>query len=94
LTKAAWGRGIATEVGRAILRYGFVDLGLPQIAGMASMGNLASQRVLEKIGLDRRGARAFPHPAYVAEGPLAGFEQEREAWIARFAAASRQSPGE
>ena len=42
----------------------------------------ASQRVLEKIGLERRGERAFPHPAYVAEGPMAWFEREKEAWLA------------
>ena len=82
LTKDAWGRGFATEVASAVLRYGFVDLGLPSIAGMASLGNVASQRVLEKIGLERRGERAFPHPAYVAEGPMAWFEREKEAWLA------------
>jgi [ribosomal protein S5]-alanine N-acetyltransferase len=82
LTRAAWGRGFATEVATAVLRYGFVDLGLPRIAGMASLGNVASQRVLEKIGLERRGERAFPHPAYAAEGPMAWFEREADAWIA------------
>jgi RimJ/RimL family protein N-acetyltransferase len=82
LTKPAWGRGFATEGAVAVLRHGFVTLGLPRIAGMASLGNVASQRVLEKIGLERRGERAFPHPAYAAEGPLAWFEREAEAWIA------------
>ena len=46
----------------AVLRYGFVDLRLPRITGMASVRNHASQRVLLKIGLERRGERAFPHP--------------------------------
>jgi RimJ/RimL family protein N-acetyltransferase len=82
LTKAAWGRGVATEMAAAVLRYGFVTLALPTIAGMTSLGNVASQRVLEKIGLERRGERAFAHPAYAAEGPMAWFEREREAWIA------------
>ena len=82
LTRAAWGRGFATEVAAAVLRYGFVDLGLPRIAGMANLGNVASQRVLEKIGLERRGERAFPHPAYAAEGPMAWFERAADAWIA------------
>ena len=63
-----------------MLRHGFVTLGLPRIAGMASLGNVASQHVLEKIGLERRGERAFPHPAYAAEGPMAWFEGEREEW--------------
>lgn len=82
LTKAAWGRGVATEVAAAVLGYGFLTLELPSIAGMTSLGNVASQRVLEKIGLERRGERAFPHPAYAAEGPMAWFERERDAWAA------------
>ena len=82
LVPAAWGRGIATEVAIALLRYGFVDLQLPTIAGMANLDNVASQNVLRKIGLERRGERAFPHPAYAAEGPLAWFEREEDAWLA------------
>jgi RimJ/RimL family protein N-acetyltransferase len=82
LSGSAWGRGFATEMATALLRYGFVDLGLERIAGIASLGNLASQRVLAKIGLQRRGERAFPHPAYAGEGPLAWFEREARAWIA------------
>ena len=50
--------------------------------GMASLPNVASQRVLEKIGLERRGERSFPHPAYAAGGPLAWFEREADAWLA------------
>ena len=82
LAKPAWGRGIATEVAAAVLRYGFLDLRLPRIAGMASLENLASQRVLGKIGLERRGERAFPHPAYAAAGPMAWFEMEAAPWLA------------
>jgi RimJ/RimL family protein N-acetyltransferase len=81
IAKRTWGRGYATEMADALLRYGFVDLGLDRIAGMATLANVASQRVLHKIGLERRGERAFPHPAYAAEGPLAWFEREREAWL-------------
>jgi ribosomal-protein-alanine N-acetyltransferase len=82
LTKEAWGRGIATEMASALLRYGFVDLALPRIVGMASLGNVASQHVLEKIGLVRNGERAFSHPAYAAEGPMAWFERDRNDWLA------------
>ena len=81
LSGAFWGRGYATEMADAVLHYGFAQLGLPVVAGMANMANVASQRVLGKIGLERRGERAFPHPAYVREGPMAWFEREREAWI-------------
>jgi len=82
LTRASWGRGYATEVAVAILRYGFVHLRLPNIAGMAPLENVASQRVLQKIGLERRGERVFPHPAYANEGPMAWFERDAETWLA------------
>jgi RimJ/RimL family protein N-acetyltransferase len=82
LDRAAWGRGYATEMARALLRYGFVTFGLPRIAGIASLGNAASQNVLGKIGLRRGGERAFSHPAYAAEGPMAWFERERDDWLA------------
>lgn len=82
LVKAEWGRGLGTEMASALLRYGFHDLRLPRIVGMASLANHASQRVLLKIGLHRRGERAFAHPAYAAEGPMAWFEREAADWIA------------
>jgi RimJ/RimL family protein N-acetyltransferase len=82
LAKPAWGRGYATEMAAAVLRYGFVDLNLPRIVGMANLENVASQRVLLKIGLERNGERAFPHPDYAAEGPMAWFERDAAEWLA------------
>lgn len=82
LIKSAWGLGFATEMASAVLRYGFVDLALPRIAGMASLGNTASHHVLLKIGLHRHGERAFPHPAYASEGPMAWFERDGADWLA------------
>jgi len=82
LAKPAWGRGFATEMASALLRYAFVDLELEYIAGMASLANVASQHVLQKIGLHRRGERTFPHPAYRGQGPLAWFERTAADWKA------------
>jgi ribosomal-protein-alanine N-acetyltransferase len=82
LAKPAWGAGIATEMAGAVLRYGFLDLNLPCIAGIANLENHASQSVLLKIGLERRGERAFPHPDYASAGPLAWFERDRDDWRA------------
>lgn len=82
LTKGAWGKGYGTEMAQEVLRHGFTNLELPKIVGVASLRNLASQRVLSKIGLERRGERAFSHPAYAAEGPMAWFERERPDWLA------------
>lgn len=82
LAKSAWGQGFGTEMAAAVLRYGFVDLKLPRIAGMANLDNHASQHVLRKIGLERRGERAFPHPDYASEGPMAWFERDAPDWLA------------
>jgi [ribosomal protein S5]-alanine N-acetyltransferase len=92
LARAAWGRGLGTEMASAVLRYGFVDLGLPRIVAIANLENHASQHVLQKIGLRRNGERAFPHPAYVAAGPMAWFERERDDWIAEHGAHAAQRP--
>jgi [ribosomal protein S5]-alanine N-acetyltransferase len=83
LVKDVWGKGYATEMAEAVLRYGFTDLALPRIAGMATLSNGASIRVLEKIGLERHGERSFPHPAYASSGPLAWFESERDVWLSK-----------
>jgi RimJ/RimL family protein N-acetyltransferase len=82
LSRAAWGRGIGTEMAAALLRYGFVDLRLPRIVAIADLENRASQHVLLKIGLRRRGERSFSHPAYASQGPLAWFERDRTDWLA------------
>jgi len=80
LAKSAWGAGYATEMAGAVLRYGFLDLNLPRIAGMANLENRASQHVLLKIGLERRGERAFPHPDYSSAGAMAWFERDADEW--------------
>ena len=81
LLRPAWGRGYATEMAHALLRYGFTDLGLSFIAGMAELENVASHRVLTKIGLRRKGERAFAHPAYAHAGAMAWFEREAAEWL-------------
>lgn len=89
LVKPAWGRGYATEMAHALLRHGFLELGLTYIAGMAERENVASHRVLTKIGLRRNGQRAFSHPAYAHAGPMAWFERDASDWIAEHAEPDR-----
>ena len=48
---AYWGLGLATEVALASVRFGFAHLALKQIIGLVMPENIASARVLEKIGL-------------------------------------------
>ena len=50
LSRSQWGRGYATEAAAACLRYAFEHLRLPQLVASVDSQNVASQRVLEKIG--------------------------------------------
>jgi ribosomal-protein-alanine N-acetyltransferase len=50
LARAYWGRGLATEAGRAFVDFGFNELGLSKIVTAVQVGNDASVRVLEKLG--------------------------------------------
>jgi [ribosomal protein S5]-alanine N-acetyltransferase len=50
-SKAFWGRGYGTESARAALLFGFQNLSLKVIIGLAKPDNTASRRVLEKIGM-------------------------------------------
>jgi RimJ/RimL family protein N-acetyltransferase len=55
LHRAHWGKGYATECGRALLSLGFGELGLHRIWTDCDTENRASARVLEKIGMRREG---------------------------------------
>ncbi|HUR22533.1 MAG TPA: GNAT family N-acetyltransferase [Acidimicrobiales bacterium] len=46
-----WGRGLATEGGRASLRYGFDALALERIIAIVMPENAASRRVMAKLGM-------------------------------------------
>jgi [ribosomal protein S5]-alanine N-acetyltransferase len=50
LARAYWGRGLATEAGRAFVEFGFGELGLLRVVATAQVGNDASVRVLHKLG--------------------------------------------
>jgi RimJ/RimL family protein N-acetyltransferase len=51
LLPAYWGRGLATEAGQAVLNFGFDQLRLERIIGLVDPENVASVRVLDKLGM-------------------------------------------
>ena len=55
LGKQHWGQGYATEGARVGLHYGFGQLQLDRIVGLVHPDNLASQRVLSKLGMTLTG---------------------------------------
>ncbi len=53
LHRSFWGTGYATEVAEALLTFGFDRLTLHRIVATCDVGNAASARVLEKVGMRR-----------------------------------------
>jgi [ribosomal protein S5]-alanine N-acetyltransferase len=55
LDDAAWGHGYATEAAHALLRWAFDTLDLNRVQAETDTRNVASARVLEKLGFVREG---------------------------------------
>ena len=70
LSRAHWGHGYATEAARAALDFGFQHAGLDEIVSFTNVGNLRSQRVMQRIGMTRDPAGDFEHPAVPAGHPI------------------------
>ena len=63
LAAESWGRGYATEGARAVLRLAFDTLGLDEVVSYTVPANVASRRVMEKLGMTRDPAEDFDHPS-------------------------------
>ncbi len=70
LARAHWGKGYATEAGRAALAFGFAELGLEEIVSFTSPANEPSWRVMERLGMSRDPADDFEHPRLPQGHPL------------------------
>lgn len=55
-----WGKGIATEAGRASLDFARETLRLPQVISVIHPDNHASKRVVDKLGFRLDGRRTYP----------------------------------
>lgn len=73
-----WGRGYATESGRAALKFGFEHVDLNRVIGIAQEPNRASWHVMTKLGmtLDRKTS----HPGI--DTPVVVYAVERSAFSA------------
>jgi RimJ/RimL family protein N-acetyltransferase len=77
LARAHWGQGLATEAATAALAFGFERVGLDRVVSVHAVGNEASGRVMQKLGM--RLERETVHPAhgfavrvYAIDGPATG----------------------
>ena len=86
LTPSAWHKGYATEAARAWLAYGFDTLGLSEIFSYTPRLNLASQRVMQRIGMQHAQALDFEYPA-LPEGhelrPMVVYRLPSQTYVAR-----------
>ena len=79
----AWGHGYATEAALASLRFGFEHAGLTEIVANAGRSNLASHRVMQKLGMTRDPLDDFDHPRLPVGDPLRRqvlYRISHEAW--------------
>ncbi|WP_352487719.1 GNAT family protein [Mesorhizobium sp. M0051] len=60
-----WGRGYATEAASAALSFGFERGGLSEVVAYAFVENLASRRVMERLGMSHDPQDDFELPAGV-----------------------------
>ena len=67
-----WGNGYATESSLAILDFGFKELEIETIYGAAEIDNIASNIVLQKIGLQ------FVNEFYFEDGRANWYELKKE----------------
>jgi ribosomal-protein-alanine N-acetyltransferase len=55
LGKPHWGKGYAVEAARALVRFGFEQMGLERVEAKCFLENRAGQRVIEKLGMKLEG---------------------------------------
>jgi RimJ/RimL family protein N-acetyltransferase len=65
-----WGKGLATEGARAVVRQAFESLGLGDLVSFTVPANLKSRRLMEKLGMSHDPAEDFDHPRLPEGHPL------------------------
>jgi RimJ/RimL family protein N-acetyltransferase len=70
LRPSYWGRGLAQEAGRAVIRYAFDSLEATALFAGHHPANLVSRRVIEKLGFRATHEEFYPptglnHPSYL-----------------------------
>jgi ribosomal-protein-alanine N-acetyltransferase len=68
LNRRFWGQGYATEAARAAIEDGFKRIRLKEIVALTTLDNIASQRVMQRLGMTR--SIEFDHPRYAIDHPL------------------------
>lgn len=68
IKKEKWGQGFATEGAKECLKFGFNNLKLTEIYSLTSKLNLKSERIMQKIKMEK--VAEFEHPEIQEGNPL------------------------
>lgn len=80
LTRKYWGQGYATEAAAQVMHFGFVQLGLRLIEASVRPENIASARVMVKLGMRYRENKRVTDPMTGESRPLSVWQLERQYW--------------
>jgi [ribosomal protein S5]-alanine N-acetyltransferase len=72
LQRPYWGRGLAEEAARAVIKFAFENIGAKALFAGHHPGNSASHRLIRKLGFRRTHEEFYPptgldHPSYLLE---------------------------
>ena len=65
-----WNQGFATEAACRVVEHTFTDLTLTELVSFTVPANLASRRVMEKLGMSHNEGDDFDHPRLASGHPL------------------------
>ncbi|MEO6248429.1 MAG: GNAT family N-acetyltransferase [Sphingomicrobium sp.] len=82
LREDAWGQGFAHEAATASLDLAFGGLGAPHVVAFTVAGNVASWRLMERLGMTRSGDLDFDDPRYSGDlNPTIVYRITAEEWL-------------
>jgi len=87
LRRAVWGRGLATEAGRALVEHGFTRVGTAKISARTLAANVASRRVMQRCGLSYECDFVYPEDVLAGrpetERAAVKYSITRPLWLAQ-----------
>lgn len=79
--KPYWGHGYATAGTRKVLRFAFEELGLAEVFARPLERNVASRRVLDKLGFTPVGDEVHEHPKWDEDDPVVRYVLSQTEWM-------------
>jgi len=81
LSSEYWGKGLASEAARAMIDYGFNTIGLERIVAVVDGNNIASQKVIEKLGMNYKGRLILDDPDFSGYDGELYYEINKDVYI-------------